>query len=460
MGQTNSPTMIRDLTQGSVVGQLLRFTMPLFVSNALQAIYNIVDMVVVGNYIGKAGMSAVSTGGDILHLLTFVAMGFSSAGQVIIARAVGGKRHDEIPRIIGTMFTLLLTASLMIAAVCFAMRFSILRWLNTPAESEKFAMDYLVTCVCGLFFIYGYNIVSAILRGMGDSKRPFLFIAIAAVLNTVLDIIFVKYLGMEVFGAALATVIGQGVSFVTAIIYLFRRRVSFGFDFRPASFRIDLPAFRRLMALGIPMAIQSAAISFSKIVLMAWINLFGVTYSALAGIFNKVNTMCGVISQAFTTAGSTMVGQNLGAREYRRVKHILLTVLVIGLALAAVATLVTLLFPKVIYAMFTPDADVLAVAGVLTLPIILNFYGSATRSASFSLINGSGRAKLNLAVAIIDGVISRMGLAALLGFAMKLDCFGFWMGDSLAGFMPFIIGGIFFLSGKWREPPAHEAAGR
>jgi Na+-driven multidrug efflux pump len=285
-------------------------------------------------------------------------------------------------------------------------------------------------------------------------------IAIASVLNLLRDLLVVGPMHMGPRGAALATVIGQGVGFGTAIIYLFRRRVSFGFDFRPASFRIDLPAFRRLMALGIPMAIQSAAISFSKIVLMAWINLFGVTYSALAGIFNKVNTMCGVISQAFTTAGSTMVGQNLGAREYRRVKHILLTVLVIGLALAAVATLVTLLFPKVIYAMFTPDADVLAVAGVLTLPIILNFYGSATRSASFSLINGSGRAKLNLAVAIIDGVISRMGLAALLGFAMKLDCFGFWMGDSLAGFMPFIIGGIFFLSGKWREPPAHEAAGR
>ena len=453
-------TMIRDMTRGPVVSRLLRFTMPLFISNALQAVYNLVDMVVVGNCIGKAGMSAVSIGGDILHLLTFVAMGFSSAGQVIIARAVGGRRHDEIRRTIGTMFTFLLSASLVIAAVCFALRFSILRWLNTPAASEKFAMDYLVTCVCGLFFIYGYNIVSAILRGMGDSKRPFLFIAIAAVLNTVLDIIFVKYLGMEVFGAALATVIGQGVSFVTAVIYLFRHRVSFGFDFRPASFRIDAPAFRRLIALGIPMAIQSAAISFSKIVLMAWINLFDVTYSALAGIFNKVNTMSGVISQAFTTAGSTMVGQNLGAREYRRVKHILLTVLVIGLALAAVATLVMMLFPEAIYAMFTPDVDVLAVAGVLTLPIILNFYGSATRSASFSLINGSGRAKLNLAVAIIDGVISRMGLAALLGFAMKLDCFGFWMGDCLAGFMPFIIGGIFYLSGKWREPPAHEAAGR
>ncbi len=444
-------TMIRDLTKGPVVSQLFRFAMPLFASNALQAVYNLVDMVIVGNYIGAAGMSAVSIGGDILHLLTFVAMGFSSAGQVIIARAVGARQIDAIRKTIGTMFTFLLSVSVAIAGICYLLRFSVLGWLNTPRASAAFAMDYMVTCICGLVFIYGYNIVSAILRGMGDSRRPFVFIAVAAVLNTVLDILFVKYLGLEVFGAALATVIGQGVSFVTAIIYLYRRRESFGFDFRPASFRIDGGAFRQLLALGIPMAIQSAAISFSKIVLMAWINLFDVTYSALAGIFNKVNIVSGVISQSFTTAGSTMAGQNLAAGEHRRVRQILGSVLAVGMSLAILFTLVMLLWPGAVYRAFTPDTDVLAAAGVLTLPIILNFFGSATRSAAFSLINGSGRPKLNLAIALIDGVIARIGLAALMGFAMGLDCFGFWMGDSLAGFMPLVIGGTFYLSGRWKE---------
>ena len=226
---------------------------------------------------------------------------------------------------------------------------------------------------------------------------------------------------------------------------------SFGFDFRPASFRIDGGAFRQLLALGIPMAIQSAAISFSKIVLMAWINLFDVTYSALAGIFNKVNIVSGVISQSFTTAGSTMAGQNLAAGEHRRVRQILGSVLAVGMSLAILFTLVMLLWPGAVYRAFTPDTDVLAAAGVLTLPIILNFFGAATRSVAFSLINGSGRAKLNLAIALIDGVIARIGLAALMGFAMGLDCFGFWMGDSLAGFMPLVIGGTFYLSGRWKE---------
>ena len=218
--RSSSPSMIRDMTEGPVASQLLRFALPLFVSNALQAVYNLVDMIIVGNFIGKTGLSAVSIGGDILHLLTFVAMGFSSAGQVIIARAVGAGRYDDVKKTIGTMFSFLLSIAAVIAVTCYCLRFSILRWLHTPSASAAYTMDYTVTCIFGLVFIYGYNIVSAILRGMGDSKRPFLFIAIAAVLNTVLDLLFVRYLGLAVFGAALATVIGQGTSFVLALIYL------------------------------------------------------------------------------------------------------------------------------------------------------------------------------------------------------------------------------------------------
>ena len=444
-------SMTRDLTRGPVRSVLLRFTLPLFISNALQAVYNLVDMIIVGNYIGKAGMSAVSIGGDILHLLTFVAMGFSSAGQVIIAQAVGARQQDAVRKTIGTMFSFLLGFSVFMAVICYALRFSILGWLNTPAAAYAYTMDYTVTCIYGLVFIYGYNIVSAILRGMGDSKRPFLFIAIAALLNIVLDIVFVKCCGMAVFGAALATVIGQGVSFLVSVIYLYLRRQNFGFDFRPSSFRIDAKQFRKLLALGIPMAIQSAAVNLSKIVLTSWINMYDVTYSALAGVFNKLNIMCGVISQSFTTAGSSMVGQNLGARQFDRVKQTLLTILTISMCISGLFTIIMLVCPDVVYSMFTSDMDVLELASVLTLPVILNFYGSATRSVAFSLINGSGRSRLNLAVAMIDGVIARIGLAALLGFSLGLNCLGFWLGDALAGFMPMVIGLVFWLSGKWKK---------
>lgn len=445
--------MQRDLTQGPVLPLLVSFALPLFLSNALQAVYNIVDLMVVGNHIGGAGMSAVSIGGDILHLITFVAMGFSSAGQVIIARSMGAGRQDDIQRTIGSLFTFLIPAACVIGAVCFVLRDSILGWLNTPAGAWQYSMDYMVTCIFGLPFIYGYNVISAILRGMGDSRRPFVFIAVAAILNIILDILFVKHLGMAVFGAALATVIGQGVSFIGALIYLYRRREQFGFDFKPASFKIHADNFYRLIALGVPMAIQAAAVMFSKIVLTSWINLFGQDYSALAGVFNKINTMSAVISQAFTTAGSSMVGQNLGAAQYQRARGVVGWVLTIGTGFALIFSLIMILTPMGVYNLFTKDQAVLSIAAILTLPIILNFFGAATRGGAFALINGSGRPGLNLAIALIDGVIARIGLAALFGFYMKMDCRGFWMGDAIAGFVPMVIGGIFFLSGRWKKTP-------
>ena len=443
--------MVTDLTNGSVTTLLLKFAFPLFVSNALQAVYNIVDMVVVGQYIGGDGMSAVSIGGDVLHLLTFVAMGFSSAGQVIISQDVGAKRMDAVQKTIGTMFTFLLGISVVISVGCYFIRDLMLDLLNTPAESYDFTMDYTVTCIFGLFFIYGYNIVSAILRGMGDSRRPFVFIAIAAVVNIVLDLWFVAGLNMEAFGAALATVISQGLSFVIALTYLYIKKESFGFDFKPASFRIDHKAFKKLVALGVPMAIQSAAINFSKIVLTSWINLYGVVFSALSGLYNKINMMIGIVSQSFTTAGSTMVGQSLGAKKYDRVPKIMKVVLYCSVLISTVLALVLFFFSEPIFRMFTSDEEVLAVASIVVLPAILNMYGSATRSVSFSLMNGSGNAKLNFAVAIIDGVISRIGISALLGFAAGMGCQGFWYGDALAGYMPMVIGTVFFLSGRWKK---------
>lgn len=444
-------SMVTDLTGGNVTKLLLKFAFPLFVSNALQAVYNIVDMMVVGRFIGGTGMSAVSIGGDILHLLTFVAMGFSSAGQVLVAQAVGAKRMDHVQKTIGTMFTFLLGISLLISVVCFFLRHSLLGWLNTPVESYTFTMDYTVTCIVGLVFIYGYNIISAILRGMGDSRRPFMFIAIAAVMNIILDILFVAVWNMEVLGAALATVISQASSFMIALVYLYRKRESFAFDFKLTSFAIDRLALSKLVALGVPMAIQSAAINLSKIVLTSWINLSGVVYSALAGIYNKVNMMIGIVSNSFTAAGSTMVGQNLGAGKYERVPRILRTVLLCGMLISTVFAVAMLFLSQQIFDLFTTDAQVLAAASILVIPAVLNFYGSATRSMSFSLINGSGNTKLNFAVAIIDGMISRIGIAALLGFALGMGCQGFWYGDALAGFMPFVIGMCYYLSGKWKK---------
>ena len=160
--------------------------------------------------------------------------------------------------------------------------------------------------------------------------------------------------------------------------------------------------------------------------------------------------MSAVVSNSFTTAGSAMVGQNLGAKKDERIPEILKTVGICGTVIATIFTVVVCVFPNAVFGAFTSDKEVLAVAGILIGPIVLNLYGSATRSISFAIINGSGNTNLNLAVAIIDGLLSRIGIAALLGFAIGMDCLGFWYGDSIAGFVPIIIGVCFYLSGRWR----------
>ena len=444
-------SMRKDLTEGSVPKLLLTFAAPLFVSNALQAVYNIVDMIVVGQVIGGSGMSAVSTGGNILHLLTFVAMGFSSAGQVIIAREVGMRNNDAVKKTIGTLFTLLFAIAVVISVGCYVFRDPLLQVVNTPAEAYQYTMDYTVICILGLIFIYGYNVVSAIMRGMGDSKRPFMFVAIAAVINILLDIVFVAFLNMEVAGAAWATVIGQSFSFIFAMVYLYRHKEGFDFDFQPKSFIPDGKAMEKIVALGVPMALQSAAISISQTVVAAWVNSFGLIASAIAGIIGKLNMMMGILSNSITTAAASMVGQNLGARKYDRIPKILAWGSGSALFLAVIAAVIVKMHPETIFGLFTSDAAVLTEASVIILPVILNFIGAATRCFAFGIINGSGNSKLNLCVEILDGMIARIGLAYLLGWVFAMGPKGFWLGDALAGFMPLVIGGTYYLLGGWRE---------
>lgn len=443
-------TMVKDLTTGSVPKLLLMFAAPLFVSNALQAIYNIVDMIVVGQVIGGNGMSAVATGGNVLSILNFVVMGFSGAGQIIIARAVGEKDSEAVKKTIGTMFTLLMSAAIVMSVLCFFLRDWLLHLVNTPTEAYEYTMDYTIVCMAGLIFIYGYNIVSAIMRGMGDSKRPFMFVAIASIVNTVLDILFVAVLGMEVRGAALATVIGQGVSFIFALWYFYKHKEEFGFDFKLESFIPYMATVKRLCALGIPMAIQSAAITISMTVVAAWVNSFGVIASACAGVLSKLNLLVGILSMSITTAAGSMVGQNLGAKKYKRIPQILFyasvsTLIVISFYVAAMVA-----FPEKMVGLFTSDEAILASATIIILPTIVNSFGAVSRSFGFAIINGSGNSKLNLLVAIIDGMIARILLAYILGFKVGMGPQGFWLGDAIAGFMPFIIGLVYYLSGSWK----------
>lgn len=445
-------TFIRDFTTGNIPKQLLTFAAPLFLSSLLQVVYNMVDMIIVGNVLGDVGLSGVAVGGDVSNFLTFLAMGFASAGQVIISKHIGAGERDKVGRFIANMFSFLMIIAVVLSTLCFSLRHPILRLMNTPAESFDQALGYSSVCILGLVFIYGYNMVSAVLRGMGDSKHPFIFISIAALLNILLDIAFVIGLDMGAAGAALATIISQCVSFLSCCIFLYKKREQLGFAIHAKDFfHLDKELLGDLCKLGVPMAIKSASIQFSKLFVNSWINSYGVSVSAFAGVANKVNSISNLISNAMNTAGSSMVGQNIGAKKYKRVPKICGTIAVITLSIATLMSILFFTFPNQIFGIFTSDASVLAIA-LEYLPIAaMIFFGSACRAPANAIINGSGNYKVNFATAIFDGIIMRIGLALLFGLVLNMKYLGFWLGDALAGFTPLVIGIVFYLSGKWKK---------
>jgi len=444
--------LIQDFTRGSIPGQLLTFAAPLFFSNLLQVAYNAADMVIVGQKLGESGLSAVSIGGDIAHFLTFFAMGFSNAAQILISQYVGAGKRDRVGRFVATAFSFLLSCALLISCACLLLRRPILRAMHTPDAAFEGALAYSTISALGLVFIYGYNVSSAVLRGMGDSRHPFLFVSVAAGMNIALDLLFVWGLNLGCSGAALATVLSQGLSFLLCLKFLHGRRRELVRDSAPkAFFAPDKAMCASLIKLGLPMAIKSASLQFSKLFVSSWINSYGVSVSAVAGIAGKLNSISNLMAKAFNTAGASMIGQNIGAKKYERVPKIMGSTLCITLCIAAVMSAVIMTFPKQVFGIFTSDPSVMKVALEYCPIAVLVFFGSACRAPANALINGSGNHRINFVTAILDGIIMRIGLSLLLGLGLGMGYMGFWLGKAIAGFTPMLIGVGFYLSGRWKK---------
>ena len=444
--------LIADFTTGNVNRQLIHFAMPMFLSHLLQIVYNMADMIIVGQTLGKVGLSAISVGGDVMNCLTFIAMGFSSAGQVLIAQYIGAKQHEKLSRFVATMGTTLFCFAFCVSTFGLVFRRGIMELMRTPPEAFAEAMAYAGISMAGIVFVYGYNAVSAVLRGMGDAKHPFYFISFAAILNILLDLLFVIHLGTGAKGAALATIISQGMSFLLCAAFIFKNRERYHLHIRAGLFlRPEKEMLCALLKLGVPMAIKNAAVQFSKLFVNSWINSFGVAVSAFAGIANKISMSVNMVSNSFNAAGASMVGQNIGAEKYDRVRQIMFSVYRIMIVIAVLASAAICFFPEQVYGIFTDDPSVLAI-GYEYIPIaVLAFFSCAGRSGSNALINGSGNSRVNFVTAIFDGIVLRLGLSALFGIVLDMKYLGFWMGDALANFTPLWVGIIFYRSGAWKK---------
>lgn len=345
-----------DFTQGNILKKLVAFMMPILGALILQAAYGAVDLLVVGRFGSTSGLSAVSTGSQVLNLVTFVVIQFAMGITVLIARYLGEKRPERIGAVIGggaVVFTMM-SVALFIAMVGFARPISVL--MQAPAEAVDLTASYVRICGAGILFIVAYNLLSAIFRGLGDSKSPLLFVLVACIVNIIGDLILVAGLHMDAAGAAIATVTAQALSVVFAVMLLLKKDLPFAITKK--DFRLN-PQCRKFLKIGLPLALQEFLTQISFLALCAFVNRLGLEASSGYGVACKIVNFAMLVPSSLMQSMASFVSQNIGAGKKKRAKQSMFTGIGVGLAVGCVVFVLVLFKGDVLCSAFSTDAAVI-----------------------------------------------------------------------------------------------------
>ena len=438
----------RDLTQGSVTKQLVRYAMPLVTTSLLQSLYSIADYIVAGFFISSAGQSAINNSSLIMNLMTQIAIGLTLGGNILIGQYFGSREDEPRKQSAGSLFTMSVIVGLVCAVLLTSLSRPLLMLLKAPALAE--ATDYMRICAIGLLPIFGYNACSAILRAVGNSKIPLYCVIASTAANVVLDLLFVAVLDLGVAGAALATLLSQFISFFTALGFCLKHREHLGLTrayLRPRGDRV-----RAITKLGLPTAFQWAIASVSWLVVAYLINGHGdasLIYSAANGVSNKIKDFCQLFISAMTGAASTMVAQNLGAALYDRAKNIMKTCMKITLGMAAAFIVICEILAPVLVSFFTPAAEVQQWAAVnLRIEIIgqLFYAGFFTYN---TLATGCGDTMFVMWNSFVNCIIFRLILAII--FNHFWGVWGVFIACAIAPASSVPIGWFYCRKGYWKK---------
>lgn len=345
-----------DFTQGSILKKLLWFMVPILGALILQAAYGAVDLLVVGRFGSTSGVSAVSTGSQVLNLVTFVVTQLAMGITVLIARYLGEKSPKHIGPVLGgaAIVFALISVGLCVLLVCFARPISVL--MQAPEESLDLTVSYVRICGSGIFFIVAYNLLSAIFRGLGDSKSPLLFVLVACVVNIIGDLLLVAVFRMDAAGAALATVFAQTVSVVCAVVMLFKKKLPFSLTRN--DFRLN-PQCRKFLKIGLPLALQECLTQLSFLALCAFVNALGLEASSGYGVASKIVSFAMLVPSALMQSMASFVSQNVGAGNQKRAKQSMLTGIGVGLGFGCVVFVLVMLKGDVLSGFFSTDPGVI-----------------------------------------------------------------------------------------------------
>ena len=442
----------QDLTRGSVTKQLMRFAIPFLLSNLLQAFYSVADMIIVGRLCGTHGITGVNIGSQINNLVTGAALGLAVGGTVLIAQYGGAHKFDEQRKTIGTLFTLYMIVAVVFTVVMLAFGKVLLDILKTPQVAYKEAENYYYICMAGLVFMFAYNVISAILRGMGDSKRPLYFVLIATIINIIGDIILVGPFQMGAAGAAYATVGAQTLSVILSLIYLFKNK--FFAEYKVSDFRIDKEKAGMLLKIGLPSSVQQIVVSFSFLTLTALVNSLpnADIASACQGIGGKVNSFAILPALAMSSAVSSMAGQNIGAGETERAKKTMLTGMGIAFAISAFVFVLVELFPDFIIRLFDTNPEVIETGREYLRFIAIDYLLVPFVFCMNGLAIGAGYTNFALFNACFSSILVRVPMAYIVVMVTDLGFNGVGLATGLASLSSVFVGAIFVAMGKWKTP--------
>ncbi|MFD3158491.1 MATE family efflux transporter [Haloimpatiens sp. FM7330] len=439
---------MKDLTKGNEAKLIFYFALPMFIGNIFQQLYNTFDSIIVGRFIGTEALGAVGTSFPIIFLLVSLLIGITMGSTILIAQYYGAKDIKNVKKTIDTAYIFLFIASLIITVLGILFSKSILMMMNVPKEILPQAESYLKIMFFGMITMFGYNSISAILRGLGDSKTPLYFLIISTIINIGLDLLFVIVFKWGVAGAAWATVIAQGVSFVFGAYYLNRTHEVFKFDIKTMTF--DKEIFKKSLKIGLPTGVQQMLFALGIMVLQSLVNGFGKETVAAYTAASRIDSFASMPIMNLGTAISTFVGQNLGAGREERVKKGFKSTIIMSSIIAVSCSILIYIFGKWLIILFNADPKVIEI-GVNYLNIVCSFYIIvATMQVINGVLRGAGDTVPTMIISIVTLWFVRVFLAYILSNKLNSPT-GIWWAIPSSWMAGLILTVLYYKNGKWKE---------
>lgn len=437
---------MKDFTEGRVGKLLIDFSIPLVAGNIFQNLYNVVDSVIVGNYLGKEALGAVGASFPIIFALISLVIGVGSGASTVVSQYFGARQYENVKKTIDTIFIFFLVTSIFITIIGIILSKPLFLLLNLPAEILPNAVTYLQIYLTGTFFFFGFSGISSILRGLGDAKTPLYFMIFATLTNIILDLVFVLVFKWGIQGVAWATVISHALAFLGAMAYLNKRHEIIQLGFRKYLF--DRAIFRSCLRIGLPTGFQQSFVAVGMMAIMGIVNGFGTNAVAAYTAATRIDSFAKMPAITFSQALASFTAQNLGAFKEKRARQGLTKTLLFSLSYCVIISLVVIFFGSSIMKLFTPDAEVIKI-GQDYLVIVSSFYLMfAIMFTIMGFLRGAGATLIPMINTFAALYLIRIPVAYFLSSHIGVN--GIWWSEPAGWLIGMIILILYFLSGKWK----------